>query len=94
MTKILIEDREFINELEALQVDTQSLQALITYMTNSDCNMSSDNFLKIYSEYKNTYRNYENKKLELEKRYIYPVVSHPIDWNLEFASGELTVNDD
>lgn len=91
MHKIIIEDREFINELEALQYDVQSRQSILAYMIEMDNNIQSNSFKEYAKEYQDIYIKYQMKKKELENLYIRPKILNPNKWNLDFYTGELTI---
>ena len=91
MKKIIIKDREFINELEALQNEVESRQFIITYILTSNQNINVDNFNFYQNEYTKYRALYENKKLDVEKLYVKPNYPKAKSWNLDFNSGELEI---
>ena len=91
MKKVVIEDKEFITELERLQYEVQSRQSIITYMINNGMDITTDNFKKYQNEYTEYLKKYENKKYEVEIKYVYPNYAQAKNWNLDFASGELII---
>ena len=88
--KIIIEDRNFIDDLERLQFEVQARQNIIGYMLNN--NIKSETFDQYHTEYINLFRQYEKKKLEVEMLYVKPTCPTAKNWNLDFASGELTID--
>jgi hypothetical protein len=91
MKKIIIEDRQFIEELERLQNDVHSRKFIITHILTSDIEINSDNFNMYQEEYSKYYNLYEKKKSEVEKLYVKPNYPKAKSWNLDFNSGELEI---
>ena len=88
--KIIIEDRNFIDYLEILQFEVQSRQNIIGYMLNN--NIKSETFDQYHTEYINLFRQYEKKKLEVETLYVKPIFPAATKWELNFETGELTID--
>lgn len=93
MKVLKIEDRQFINELEGLQNEVQARQAIITFMINSGSDITTESFQAYQKEYTNLFQKYEQKKYDVEKLFIRPNVKNPSNWNLDFNSGELVVEE-
>lgn len=91
MKKIIIEDRKFINELEALQNEVESRQFIITYILTSNQNINADNFNFYQNEYTKYRTLYEDKKLDVEILYVKPNCPTAKSWHLDFTSGELEI---
>ena len=92
MEKILIiEDREFINELERLQYEVDSRKSILSYMISSDMNINSDGFNIYQNDYLNSYKAYNNKKRDVEIKFIKPIIKNPKSWRLDFVTGELII---
>lgn len=91
MVKIIIKDKDFITDLERLQYEVQSRQSIIVYMINNGMDISTDNFKTYQNEYTDYLKQYENKKYEVEVKYVYPNNKKAKNWNLDFASGELII---
>ena len=93
MSKIIIEDRKIIEELEALQYEVQSRQALLSYMINTNIH-HNESFDRYEKEYFEKFKAYEYKKSELENKYIKPMAAEEVRaWNLIFNSGEVYINE-
>ena len=88
--KIIIEDRDFINDLERLQFEVQARQNLIGYMFNN--NIKSEVFDQYHAEYLDFFKQYEKKKSEVEMLYVKPVFPEAKQWELDFETGELTID--
>ena len=88
--KIIIEDRAFIDDLERLQFEVQARQNIIGYMF--DNNIKSEAFDQYHEEYLDLFKQYEKKKSEVEMLYVKPAFPEDNNWNLDFASGELTID--
>lgn len=79
MRKIIIEDIAFINELEKLQNEVYSSQALLAYIINSSQSIVNyDNFNYYEQKYQKSFAAYKKKKRELEKNIFYQFLSHKI----------------
>jgi methyl coenzyme M reductase subunit D len=91
MVKVTIKDKDFITELERLQNEVQSRQSIISYMISNNMDITSDNFQKYQNDYTDYMIKYENKKAEVEKKYVYPNFANAKNWSLDFASGELII---
>lgn len=89
--KVIIEDRDFINELESLQYEVQARKNIIGYMIEMG-QMKTDTFNEYHDEYLKFFKAYEKKKVEVETKYVRPVKKNPKNWNLDFGSGELTID--
>ena len=88
--KIIIEDRAFIDDLERLQFEVQARQNIIGYMF--DNNIKSEVFDQYHAEYLDFFKQYEKKKSEVEMLYVKPAFPEAKNWNLDFATGELTID--
>lgn len=88
--KIIIEDRNFINDLERLQFEVQARRNIIGYILNND--IKSETFNQYHAEYIDLFRQYEKKKLEVETLYVKPVLPTATKWELDFETGELTID--
>ena len=88
--KIIIEDRNFINDLERLQFEVQARQNIIGYMFSN--NIKSEVFDQYHAEYLDFFKQYEKKKSEVEMLYVKPVFPEAKQWELDFETGELTID--
>ena len=88
---IVIEDRDFINELEKLQYEVESRKFILAYMINSDMNIKSNGFKEYQEDFYKIFKNYQIKKQEVEQKFIRPKINNPKFWNLNFQSGELEI---
>lgn len=90
----LIKDKQFINELEALHYECYSYQSLISFMLENNENIINNKNFKLYQkEYRDVYKKYNEKKIELENKFIKPNMKKIKNWNLDFKTGELTIYD-
>jgi hypothetical protein len=89
-TKFIIEDREFINELERLQYEVEAKISIIAYALSM--NIDSERFIEYQNDYVNTFKKYQDKKSEVERRFVRTVVQNPNKWNLDFKSGEIVID--
>lgn len=89
-TKFVIEDREFINELERLQYEVEAKKSIIAYALSM--NINSERFIEYQNDYVNTFKEYQDKKNEVEMRFVRAVVQNPNKWNLDFKTGEIVVD--
>lgn len=89
--KIIIEDRNFIDELENLQYEVQARKNIIGYMIEMG-QMKTDTFQEYHNEYLKFFKAYELKKKEIELKYVKPAKKNVKSWNLDFGSGELTID--
>ena len=89
-TKLIIEDREFINELERLQYEVEAKKSIIAYALS--INISSERFTEYQNDYINTFKKYQEKKNEVEMRFVRTAVKNPNKWNLDFKTGEIVVD--
>lgn len=88
--KVIIEDRQFIDDLERLQYEVFARKNIISYLLES--NKVSECFEQYHKEYLEFFKLYEKKKQEVEKLYVKPVCPMAESWNLDFMSGELTID--
>ena len=88
--KIIIADRNFIDDLERLQFEVQARQNIIGYILNND--IKSETFDQYHAEYIDLFRQYEKKKLEVETLYVKPALPTATKWELDFETGELTID--
>ena len=92
-TKIIkIENEEFVNLIEALHYEVNSRRDLIAYMLNSDMRTDTEAYEKYNKEYREFYIQYNEAKNKLEEIYVRTTVENPINWNLNFSTGEITIN--
>ena len=54
--------------------------------------IDTDTFKKYNKEYMEFYVQYNEAKNKLEEMYVRTAVENPKDWNLDFESGEITIN--
>lgn len=87
---ITIEDKDFVRELEALQYDFQAHRDMIAFILTNDMDTSTFNFSKYQQDYMLIYKQYNEKKQELSRRFIIPVYPQCKNWNLDFATGVVT----
>lgn len=92
-TKIVkIENQELINLIESLHYEVNSRKDLIAFMLNSDMRTDTAAYERYNKEYMEFYIQYSEAKNKLEEMYVRTAVENPRDWNLNFESGELTIN--
>ena len=88
--KIIIEDKQFIKELERLQYEVQARKNIVIYMLES--NIQSENFQHYHDKYIEAFTAYEKKKAEVEPLFVKPANPKAKRWNLDFTTGELTID--
>lgn len=88
--KIIIEDRAFIEDLERLQYEVQARKNIIGYMLES--NIRNECFNQYHAEYLDFFKKYEQKKADIDILYVKPAKANAKSWNLDFKSGELTID--
>lgn len=92
-TKVIkIENEEFVNLIEALHYEVNSRKDLIAYMLNSNMRTDTEAYEKYNREYREFYVQYNEAKNKLEEMYVRTAVEDPINWNLDFSTGEITIN--
>ena len=92
-TKIVkIENKEFVNLIEALHYEVNSRKDLIAYMLNSNMRTDTEAYEKYNREYREFYIQYNEAKNKLEEMYVRAAVENPMNWNLDFETGEVTIN--
>lgn len=94
MQKIIIDDTEFITALEALQYKIDAQRALLNFMIQSEQSINNDNFQSYEAKYYQTFKEYSDKKKELEIKYVIPIVQDKaVNWSVDFSTKELTIYD-
>ena len=88
---IIVEDRDFINDLEHLQYEVESRKAMIKYAL--EANLDTESFQTYQDKYLNYFKAYEQKKQEVETKFVKPACPNAKNWNLNFATGELTITE-
>lgn len=91
-TKVIkIENEEFVNLIEALHYEVNSRKDLIAFMLNSNMRTDTEAYEKYNREYREFYIQYNEAKSKLEEMYVRTAVENPMNWNLDFNSGEVTI---
>ena len=91
-TKVIkIENEEFVNLIEALHYEVNSRKDLIAYMLNSNMRTDTEAYEKYNREYREFYIQYNEAKNKLEEMYVRTVIENPTSWNLNFETGEVTI---
>ena len=91
-TKVIkIENEEFVNLIEALHYEVNSRKDLIAYMLNSNMRTDTEAYEKYNREYREFYIQYNEAKNKLEEMYVRTAVENPTSWNLDFETGEVTI---
>lgn len=88
---LIIEDKDFIKDLEGLQYEVDSRKSIIAYMIDSNMDIHSEGFSAYQKEYTSFLKEYEEKKKEVELKFIPSTIKNPKFWNLNFLTGELIV---
>ena len=92
-TKIVkIENQDFINLIESLHYEVNSRKDLIAFMLNSNMRTDTEAYERYNKEYMEFYIQYTEAKNKLEEMYVFTAVENPINWNLDFTTGEVTIN--
>ena len=89
---VKIEDKDFLRELEQLQDEINSSQALLAFIINSHQPINQENFSFYEKKYSEQFKRYQQKKNELEERFIKPLTLETVYWNLDFKTGELKID--
>ena len=92
---ITIEDKDFLDELEKLHYEVGTRKDIISIMVNNNMDLTSETFKQYHNDLIYFQKLYDAKKNELTDIYIYPLREQGYecgDWELDFNSGELTVN--
>lgn len=93
MQKIVkVENQDFINFIESLHYEVNARKELISFIVSKDMGIDTDTFKKYNKEYMEFYVQYNEAKNKLEEMYVRTAVENPKDWNLDFESGEITIN--
>lgn len=91
-TKIIkIENQELVNLIESLHYEVNSRKDLIAYMLNSDMRTDTAAYEKYNKEYREFYVQYNEAKNKLEETYVRTAVENPMNWNLDFETGKITI---
>lgn len=88
---IKVENQELINLIEALHYEVNSRKDLIAFMLNSDMRTDTAAYERYNKEYMEFYIQYNKAKNKLEEMYVRTAVKNPINWNLDFETGEVTI---
>lgn len=93
MKKIIVENQEIINLIEAEGYEVSSRKDLLSHMISAGIVPSDSNFQAYHKEYQEHFVKYEALKAELEKAYVLPLApdGRKLTWNLDFATRELAV---
>lgn len=92
-TKIVkVENQELINLIESLHYEVNSRKDLIAFMLNSNMRTDTTAYERYNKEYMEFYIQYNEAKNKLEQMYVRTAVENPKDWNLDFETGEITIN--
>ena len=93
MQKIVkVENQDFINLIESLHYEVNARKELISFIVSKDMGIDTNTFKKYNKEYMEFYIQYNEAKNKLEEMYVRTAVENPKDWNLDFDSGEITIN--
>lgn len=91
-TKVIkIENEEFVNLIEALHYEVNSRRDLIAYMLNNNMRADTEAYERYNREYREFYVQYNEAKNKLEEMYVRTAVENPMNWNLNFETGEVTI---
>lgn len=93
MKKLIIDNQEIINKLEALGFETGSRSELLAHMLRTGLLPSDPAFQAYHKEYQDFFVQYETAKAELERRYVMPLLEdgRKVNWNLDYSTRELTI---
>lgn len=59
----------------------------------NDISIPEERFKQYEQEYEEKFNNFENLKTIITKQYVYPQVSNPYYWNLNYDTCEVTVQE-
>ncbi len=89
--EIPIENRQIVELLESLALETSSRKDVISFMLSSDMMLTnSQSFDKYHDEYQKFYKQYDTAKQEFKKMYV-DIIPNVLNWNLDFSDALLTV---
>ena len=92
MQKIIkIENQDFVNLIESLHYEVNARKELISFIVSKDMGIDTDTFKKYNKEYMEFYIQYMEAKNKLEEMYVRTAVENPMNWNLDFETGEVTI---
>lgn len=93
MKKMIIENQEVVNLLEAEAYEVHSRQSLLAYMAQSGVLPDAPAFEAYHKEFQEHFIKYEAAKAEFEREYVSPLAPEgkKLSWTLDYASRELTV---
>lgn len=93
---IKIDDKNIINQLNQLQIEVNGRVNILAYMINNGMR-DSQNFQNYQQEYFTIFNIYNNKKQELQRLFINPILEaqninpETASWNLNFETEEVTL---
>ena len=91
MTKTITIPENVRNDIQALQYEVESRKNLLTFMMQNGTDIDSDNFVKYHTKYQEFFNKYEHAKQAMQDTYLQPQVEGKlINWNLDFATCEVT----
>ena len=89
--EITIDNRQMVELLESLALETNSRKDVISFMLLNDMMLTnSKSFEKYHDEYQKFYKQYDIARQEFQKMYV-DTIPNAINWSLDFASGLLNV---
>lgn len=89
--EITIENKQMVNLLESLALETNSRKDVISFMLSNDMMLAdAKSFEKYHDEYQKFYKQYDTAKQEFQKLYV-DKIPNAVHWNLDFTNSLLTV---
>ena len=87
---------ELVNTIEAYQYEVNSRMDVISYMLSNNMTLGTESFNQYQAELINHKKMLDAAKQELETNIVRPYLDANnipnASWNLDFASGELTIS--
>ena len=83
-------EKSMVEKIEALQYEVESRKDVISQILASGFKISGDTFEKYQTDYRNFFIQFNKAKQEMLKVYNVPGTAK---WNLDFASGILTIEE-
>ena len=79
--------------IQALQFEVESRKDLLAHMISTGIDLTSDTFKSYEKEYQEYFVKYNLAKEDMQNNCLKPAVDGKlINWNLDFASCEVTLN--
>ena len=93
-TKIVTVNEGVRDEIQALQYEVESRKDLLKYMVENGTDLHSEAFVTYHQEYQEFYVQLQTAKEDLQKNILEKACGDAklLNWNLDFATCEVTCN--